>query len=182
MEIGSAWRGRSHERRGRGGSEEMTDIITLDHVEKVYRRDALEIPVLKDITLGVPEGAASVAAAATGGVAYLGALAVLFPDAMAELREVRTRLLGRRKAAPGESYVEVGTFYGASATTRRVTCSLPTVWIVRGTAGSASDCPGAAYGARGPRTPPTAPQQPRTQPGSAPTTSRGPDISPSFTP
>ncbi len=34
----------------------MTDIITLDHVEKVYRRDALEIPVLKDITLGVPEG------------------------------------------------------------------------------------------------------------------------------
>ncbi len=34
----------------------MTDIITLDHVEKVYRRDALEIPVLKDITIGVPEG------------------------------------------------------------------------------------------------------------------------------
>ena len=34
----------------------MSDIIALDHVEKVYRRDALEIPVLKDITLGVPEG------------------------------------------------------------------------------------------------------------------------------
>jgi hypothetical protein len=50
--------------------------------------------------LGVPEGAASVAAAATGGVAYLGALAGLFPGALAELREVRTRLLGRRKAAP----------------------------------------------------------------------------------
>ena len=34
----------------------MSDIIALDHVEKVYRRDALEIPVLKDVTLGVPEG------------------------------------------------------------------------------------------------------------------------------
>jgi putative ABC transport system ATP-binding protein len=34
----------------------MTDIIVLDHVEKVYRRDALEIPVLKDINLKVPQG------------------------------------------------------------------------------------------------------------------------------
>ena len=34
----------------------MTDIIVLDHVEKVYRRDALEIPVLKDINLAVPQG------------------------------------------------------------------------------------------------------------------------------
>jgi putative ABC transport system ATP-binding protein len=34
----------------------MTDIIVLDHVEKVYRRDALEIPVLKDINLSVPQG------------------------------------------------------------------------------------------------------------------------------
>src|SRR5881296_1468868 len=34
----------------------MTDIIVLDHVEKVYRRDALEIPVLKDIVLKVPQG------------------------------------------------------------------------------------------------------------------------------
>jgi putative ABC transport system ATP-binding protein len=34
----------------------MTDIIVLDHVEKVYRRDALEIPVLKDIVLAVPQG------------------------------------------------------------------------------------------------------------------------------
>src|SRR6266498_2942453 len=34
----------------------MTDIIVLDHVEKVYRRDALEIPVLKDIHLKVPQG------------------------------------------------------------------------------------------------------------------------------
>jgi putative ABC transport system ATP-binding protein len=35
---------------------EMTDIIVLDHVEKVYRRDALEIPVLKDVALKVPQG------------------------------------------------------------------------------------------------------------------------------
>ena len=34
----------------------MTDTIALDHVEKVYRRDALEIPVLNDITLRVPTG------------------------------------------------------------------------------------------------------------------------------
>jgi putative ABC transport system ATP-binding protein len=34
----------------------MSDIIALDHVEKVYRRDALEIPVLKDVRLGVPQG------------------------------------------------------------------------------------------------------------------------------
>jgi putative ABC transport system ATP-binding protein len=34
----------------------MTDIIVLDQVEKVYRRDALEIPVLKGINLKVPQG------------------------------------------------------------------------------------------------------------------------------
>ena len=34
----------------------MTDIIVLENVEKVYRRDALEIPVLSDITLKVPQG------------------------------------------------------------------------------------------------------------------------------
>ena len=34
----------------------MTDTIVVDHVEKVYRRDALEIPVLKDIALRVPKG------------------------------------------------------------------------------------------------------------------------------
>lgn len=34
----------------------MTDIIVLDHVEKVYRRDALEIPVLTDVELKVPQG------------------------------------------------------------------------------------------------------------------------------
>ncbi len=34
----------------------MTDIIVLENVEKVYKRDALEIPVLKDITLKVPQG------------------------------------------------------------------------------------------------------------------------------
>jgi len=34
----------------------MTDIIVLDSVEKVYRRDALEIPVLKGIHLKVPQG------------------------------------------------------------------------------------------------------------------------------
>ena len=34
----------------------MSDIIVLDHVEKIYHRDALEIPVLKDINLKVPAG------------------------------------------------------------------------------------------------------------------------------
>ncbi|HMA17997.1 MAG TPA: ATP-binding cassette domain-containing protein, partial [Thermoanaerobaculia bacterium] len=33
-----------------------TDIIVLDHVEKVYHRDALEIPVLNDIEFRVPQG------------------------------------------------------------------------------------------------------------------------------
>ena len=41
---------------GAPGRGDMTDIIVLDHVEKVYRRDALEIPVLSDITLKVPQG------------------------------------------------------------------------------------------------------------------------------
>src|SRR6266568_2487827 len=35
----------------------MSDaLIEISHVEKVYHRDALEIPVLKDVTLGVPQG------------------------------------------------------------------------------------------------------------------------------
>jgi hypothetical protein len=50
--------------------------------------------------LDVPEGAASVAAAAVGSVAYLGVLAVAFPRALAELHEVRSRLLRRRRGAP----------------------------------------------------------------------------------
>jgi putative ABC transport system ATP-binding protein len=31
-------------------------LIRIDHVEKVYRRDSLEIPVLSDIELDIPEG------------------------------------------------------------------------------------------------------------------------------
>ena len=31
-------------------------LIRIDHVEKVYRRDSLEIPVLSDIQLDIPEG------------------------------------------------------------------------------------------------------------------------------
>src|ERR1700757_4984980 len=31
-------------------------LILLEHLEKVYHRDALEIPVLNDINLKVPEG------------------------------------------------------------------------------------------------------------------------------
>ena len=35
----------------------MSDaLIEISHVEKVYRRDALEIPVLDDVNLKVPEG------------------------------------------------------------------------------------------------------------------------------
>ncbi|HKF43354.1 MAG TPA: ABC transporter ATP-binding protein [Thermoanaerobaculia bacterium] len=35
----------------------MSDaLIEISHVEKVYRRDALEIPVLNDVNLKVPEG------------------------------------------------------------------------------------------------------------------------------
>jgi O-antigen/teichoic acid export membrane protein len=50
--------------------------------------------------LGVPDGAASAAGAATGVAAYVAALAAGFPAALAELREVRSRLLRRRPAAP----------------------------------------------------------------------------------
>jgi O-antigen/teichoic acid export membrane protein len=50
--------------------------------------------------LDVPEGAASAAAATTGAAAYLAVLAVGFPSALAELREVRSRLLRRRRGAP----------------------------------------------------------------------------------
>lgn len=50
--------------------------------------------------LDVPEGAASAAAATTGAAAYLAVLAVGFPSALAELREVRSRLLRRRGGAP----------------------------------------------------------------------------------
>jgi putative ABC transport system ATP-binding protein len=35
---------------------ESTALIEIDHVGKVYRRDSLEIPVLNDINLNVPEG------------------------------------------------------------------------------------------------------------------------------
>jgi len=31
-------------------------LIDIDHVEKVYRRDSFEIPVLKDVNLKIPEG------------------------------------------------------------------------------------------------------------------------------
>jgi putative ABC transport system ATP-binding protein len=31
-------------------------LITIEHVEKVYHRDALEIPVLDDVNLEIPEG------------------------------------------------------------------------------------------------------------------------------
>jgi len=34
----------------------MTDLIQIEHLEKVYRRDAIEIPVLKGIHMKVPEG------------------------------------------------------------------------------------------------------------------------------
>ena len=31
-------------------------LIEIDHVEKVYKRDAFEVPVLKDVNLSIPEG------------------------------------------------------------------------------------------------------------------------------
>ncbi len=31
-------------------------LIVIDHVEKVYKRDAFEVPVLKDVNLAIPEG------------------------------------------------------------------------------------------------------------------------------
>ena len=31
-------------------------LIAIEHVEKVYHRDALEIPVLEDVNLEIPEG------------------------------------------------------------------------------------------------------------------------------
>lgn len=31
-------------------------LIAIEHVEKIYKRDALEIPVLNDINLSIPEG------------------------------------------------------------------------------------------------------------------------------
>jgi putative ABC transport system ATP-binding protein len=34
----------------------MSSLIDIDHVEKVYRRDQIEVPVLNDINLEVPEG------------------------------------------------------------------------------------------------------------------------------
>ena len=34
----------------------MSDLIEIEHVEKVYRRDQIEVPVLNDINLKVPEG------------------------------------------------------------------------------------------------------------------------------
>ncbi|HYK41151.1 MAG TPA: ABC transporter ATP-binding protein [Thermoanaerobaculia bacterium] len=35
---------------------EKQPIIEIDHVEKVYRRDSFEVPVLKDVNLIIPEG------------------------------------------------------------------------------------------------------------------------------
>ncbi|HEY7574923.1 MAG TPA: ABC transporter ATP-binding protein [Thermoanaerobaculia bacterium] len=34
----------------------MSALIDIDHVEKIYRRDQIEVPVLNDINLEVPEG------------------------------------------------------------------------------------------------------------------------------
>ena len=34
----------------------MKTLIAIEHVEKVYHRDALEIPVLEDVNLEIPEG------------------------------------------------------------------------------------------------------------------------------
>jgi putative ABC transport system ATP-binding protein len=34
----------------------MSALIDIDHVEKVYRRDQIEVPVLNDVNLEVPEG------------------------------------------------------------------------------------------------------------------------------
>jgi putative ABC transport system ATP-binding protein len=31
-------------------------LIEIDHVEKVYRRDSFEVPVLKDVNLSIPQG------------------------------------------------------------------------------------------------------------------------------
>jgi len=36
--------------------QEKPTLIEIDHVEKVYRRDSFEIPVLNDIHLKIPEG------------------------------------------------------------------------------------------------------------------------------
>jgi putative ABC transport system ATP-binding protein len=36
--------------------QEKQPLIEIDHVEKVYRRDSFEIPVLKDVNLRIPEG------------------------------------------------------------------------------------------------------------------------------
>ncbi|MDQ6894146.1 MAG: ABC transporter ATP-binding protein [Acidobacteriota bacterium] len=36
--------------------QEKATLIEIDHVEKVYRRDSFEIPVLNDIHLKIPEG------------------------------------------------------------------------------------------------------------------------------
>ena len=48
--------GRRRSRRRAGRAEWPSRLIRIDHVEKVYRRDAIEIPVLKDINLDIPEG------------------------------------------------------------------------------------------------------------------------------
>src|SRR4051812_1556368 len=36
--------------------QEKQPLIEIDHVEKVYRRDSFEVPVLKDVNLRIPEG------------------------------------------------------------------------------------------------------------------------------
>src|SRR6478735_7184031 len=38
--------------------EKPQTLIELDHVEKIYRRDSFDVPVLNDIHLKIPEGEA----------------------------------------------------------------------------------------------------------------------------
>ena len=58
--------------------------------------------------LDIPDDAASVAAAATGVVAYLLTLALAFPGALTELREVQARLLPRRPRLRARGYTGAG--------------------------------------------------------------------------
>jgi O-antigen/teichoic acid export membrane protein len=58
--------------------------------------------------LELSEGVASVASAAVGAAVYLATLAVVFPSAMSELREVRARLLPRRLRLGRPGYTGAG--------------------------------------------------------------------------
>ena len=54
---GRAGEGRGKGARGRTGELNMAEpLIRIDHVEKVYRRDQIEVPVLIGINLDIPEG------------------------------------------------------------------------------------------------------------------------------